>query len=497
MKKIDGIDEMPIVKSVIAYKEKNTISLHVPGHKKGQSFAETGMEFPWSEALKYDTTEVDVIDNLHFPERAIMEAEEKAAKLFGADKTFFLVNGTTAGILAMIHSVAVPGDSIIIPRNCHKSVFNAIVLGRLNPIYLLPESDDLYRVGMGINPEDVEAAFEKNPSAKAVLITSPSYYGICCDIEKIAEIAHRRGKVLLVDEAHGAHFCFSEDCPKSALACGADAVAQSTHKCLSSFTGTSMLHISGKKIDLEKIRFYLQAYQTTSPNHILLAGLDAARYQMEKKEGRDKLEEVICLGKWAKTEINRIPGLRAIDDSLIGSSSIYAVDPTRLSISVKMLGITGVYAEKYLRDSFNIQIEMADAHNIVAIFSIGNRKEDFVCFVDALKELSNLYFSRNDKINDQKEDSEWEFNRELPEIAMNPWDAIFGSKKRIPIEICEEEIAAEMLIPYPPGIPIIMPGERISKNVVEYINICLKNGIKVNSSIGNKQGYISVAWDSK
>ena len=488
----NDLDEMPIVKSVIEYKQKNIVSLHVPGHKGGKSFLDTGIEFPWSEALNYDTTEVDIIDNLHFPEGAIMEAEEKAAKLFGADKTFFLVNGTTAGILAMIHSVSDPGDSIIIPRNCHKAVFNAVVLGRLDPIYLLPESDDLYGVAMGINPYDVEAAFEKNPEAKAVLITSPSYYGICSDIQKIAEIVHKRGKVLLVDEAHGAHFCFSKDCPKSALECGADAVAQSTHKCLSAFTGTSMLHIRGKRIDLEKIRFYLQAYQTTSPNHILLAGLDAARYQMEKKEGRDKLAEVVCLGKWAKTEINRIPGLKSMDDCLIGSSSIYAVDPTRLSISVKTLGITGVYAEKYLRDIFNIQVEMADAYNIVAVFTIGNMKEDFLCFVDSLKELSNLY-SGNDKFNNQNENFEWE----LPEIAMKPWDAILGSKKRIPLEICEEEIAAEMIIPYPPGIPIIMPGERISKNVVEYISICLKNGIKINSSIGNKQGYISVVCDIK
>ena len=497
MRHINDLDEMPIVKSIISYKERNTISLHVPGHKKGQSFSETGMEFPWSEALKYDATEVDVIDNLHFPEGAIMEAEEKAAKLFGADKTFFLVNGTTAGILAMIHSVAVPGDSIIIPRNCHKSVFNAIVLSRLNPIYLLPERDDTYRVAMGINPNDVELAFKKNPEAKAVLITSPSYYGICSDIEKIAEIAHKRGKVLLVDEAHGAHFCFSKDCPKSALECGADAVAQSTHKCLSAFTGTSMLHTKGKRIDLEKIRFYLQAYQTTSPNHILLAGLDAARYQMEKKEGRDKLAEVICLGKWAKKEINYISGLSAIDDRLIGSSSIYAVDPTRLSISVKTLGITGVYAEKYLRDSFNIQIEMADTFNIVAVFTIGNLKEDFVRFVDGLKELSDLYLFSNDKVSNQEEDFESEFKWGLPEIVMKPWDAILGSKKKIPIEICEEEIAAEMIIPYPPGTPIIMPGERISKNVVEYITICLKNGIKVNSSIGNKQGYVSVVCNSK
>jgi len=495
-KELKDMDEMPIVKSVIDYRNKKTVPLHMPGHKKGESFRNMGMELPWAEALEYDTTEVDMIDNLHFPEGAILEGEEKAAKLFGADKTYFLANGTTIGILAMIHAVTQPGDSIIIPRNCHKSVFNAIVLGRLNPIFIQPEIDTEYGVAMGISPMAVEEAFRKNPEAKAVIITSPTYYGVCSDLETIAKIAHGWDRLLLVDEAHGAHFGFSEICPRSALDCGADAVAQSTHKCLSAFTGTSMLHIKGNSIDREKLRFYLQAYQTSSPNHLLLAGLDSARYQMEKQEGKDHLERVAMWGLEAKLKINEIPGLKALDDDIIGKAGAWEVDPTRLTVSVKALGISGTVAEHFLREKFNIQLEMADLYNVIAIYSIGDKKESFDIFVEGLKVLSKEHFGKKEieKTEEQRDTGEVDtpFSWKLPEIATEPWTAMLGEKKILPIAESVGEVAAELVVPYPPGIPVLMPGERISQTVVEYISKCLKSEIKINSSAGNVSGYISV-----
>lgn len=486
------IDEMPIVKSVIEYKEKKTIPLHMPGHKRGQSFLSMDMDFPWLEALQYDTTEVDFIDNLHSPDGAIKEAEKKAAKLFRADETYFLVNGTTAGILAMIHCVTQPGDSIIIPRNCHKSVMNSVILGHLKPIYLLPEIEGIYEVAMGISPESVELALLNNPEAKAVVITSPTYYGVCSDLEKIAEIVHKSGKILLVDEAHGAHFCFSELCPKSAIECGADAVAQSTHKCLSAFTGTSMLHLKGNKIDREKLKFYLQAYQTSSPNHILLAGLDGARYQMEKKEGRAMLDTVIKWSIEAKRRINQIHGLSAIDSDFVGTAAAAGIDPTRVVVSVRKLGITGMFAENFLRENFNIQLEMADLYNIVAIFTIGDLEESFDGFILGLEELSSTYSASGENASERLLPEEG-----LPKMVIPPWEAVLGGKKSLKFEDSEGFLAAEMIIPYPPGIPVLMPGERITRTNVEYIKMCLTNGIKVNSSFGNKQGFISVVDSRK
>ncbi len=486
--------KMPIVKTVVDYKEINTLALHMPGHKRGQSLKDTGIELPWDAMYLYDTTEVDEIDNLHGPEGAILTAQNMAAETFGAEETYFLVNGTTAGILSMIRAVADPGDSIILPRNCHKSVFNGVVLGGLKPVYLMPAQEETFRVAMGIDPRDVEKAFRENPDAKAVVITSPTFYGVCSDLEEIARIAHSFGAALLVDEAHGAHLHFSELCPRAALDCGADAVAQSTHKCLSSLTGTSMLHIRGKRIDREKLRFYLQAYQTTSPNHVMLASLDAARYQISTAEGLAKLRQVAERGQELKARINGLKGLRALDCSMIGIAEIADVDPTRISVSVKELGITGSEAEAFLKAGFNIQLEMSDLYNIVAIFSIGDREESFERLFLGLEALS-LHFSKSAGASglSQRDNGMKTLKLQIkPIICLDPADAIQRKKEVLSLEDSVGRVAGEMLVPYPPGIPVIMPGEGITQEIVEYIKECMAAGIKVNSSAGNQAGMVSV-----
>ncbi len=527
--KLNG--RMPILEIVKDYGESDILPLHMPGHKRGTVFERAEIEIPWKDALKFDTTEVGDIDNLHYPEGAIREAEELAAKTFGAEKTFFLANGTTAGILAMINTVAREGDSIIVPRNCHKSVFNALVIGKIKPIYLVPDIDLDFGIAREIKHEVVAEAFDKNPEAVAVLITNPTFYGTCSDLEKIAFEAHNRGKLLIVDEAHGAHFHFSDKLPKSALESGADIVAQSTHKCLCSMTGSSMLHVRNiEKIDMERLRFYLQAYQTSSPNHLLLASLDASRELISTDKGLEMLDLAIESGKRLKAKLRKLKGIMILEEKfgsyyediltpkseINGYNEIRSVDPLRLTINFRHYGIYGTEIERILRENYRIQVELSDILNIVAIFTLADSEEVFERVYMALlriseminiseqtdiSELTNIQNSSNIKCILQTKDNFFIpidlITSNIP-IKLNcvkviePWIALDAKKENIIIEEAIGLISGEMLIPYPPGIPLIMPGEMISQELVEHVRTCMNHNIRINRSIGNRTGYITV-----
>jgi len=380
-------DCIPILKSLIEYRDEGAVSFHMPGHKSGSSYKKAGMGFPGEDLLAMDTTEVPGIDNLHCPESAVLAAQSLAAEAFGADHTFFLVNGTTSGIYSMIMAAADPGDKIIIPRNCHRSVHGAVILGRLVPVYVNPEIDDELGIAMGIKPEKIEYILEKHRDAKAVVITSPTYYGACSDLKKIAEIVHKRDMMLLVDEAHGSHFGFNERLPITALEAGADMTAQSIHKTLPSMTQSSMLHIKSPKADIEKLKLFLQLTQTTSPSHILLASLDIARYIMQEK-GRELLDDTIAWSNWARNEINNIQELYCLGSDRVGRCGVADLDPTRITVNFGAAGISGTKAEVILRRDFKIQVEMSDLYNIVAIAATGNKQADYEKLVNALKSIA-------------------------------------------------------------------------------------------------------------
>lgn len=469
------IDSIPILKSLIKYRDEGAVPFHMPGHKRGSIYKKAGIDFLDGDLLAMDTTEVPGIDNLHCPESAVLAAQNLAAEAFGADHSFFLVNGTTSGIYSMIMAAANPGDKIIIPRNCHRSVYGAVILGRLVPVYINPEIDEELGIAMGIKPEALECILEKHRDAKAVVITYPTYYGVCSDLKKIAEIVHGRGMLLLVDEAHGSHFCFNERLPISALEAGADMAAQSIHKTLPAMTQSSMLHVKSSRVDIEKLKLFLQLTQTTSPSHILLASLDAARFIMQQY-GREFLDNTIDWSNWARNEIGNIAGLYCLSSDRIGRYGVSDLDPTRITVNFGAAGIYGTKAEMLLRKDFKIQIEMSDLYNIVAITTIGDCQADYERLVNALKSIALTGGSGKTGL----KASAAVF--EPPELSKMPWEAVYCEKEQVEVSNSIGRICSEMIIPYPPGIPVLMPGEVINQEVYEYLKLCLRQGIKINGT---------------
>ena len=482
------LDKIPILKSITKYRDSEALPLHMPGHKRGNIYRKLGLDFLGNSFLEYDTTEVPGIDNLHCPESAVAEAQALAAKAFGADYSFFLVNGTTAGIYSMVMAATSPGDEIIIPRNCHRAVLGAVILGRLRPIYINPELDPQLGIAMGINPQVIKEALVNHPKAAAVVLTNPTFYGACSDLQVIADIVHEKGKLLLVDEAHGAHFKFNSRLPQTALDAGADMTAQSIHKTLPSMTQSSILHVRKGRVDIEKLKLYLQLTQTTSPSHILLASIDAARYVMETY-GTILLEETIELSQWARDEINKRTGMYCFGEEVLGNYSVVNFDPTRLTINCRKM-LMGTELESILRKSFNIQVEMADLYNIVAIITLGDEKSDFIRLVDALEKISVQ--CNEFRYNHEKTNISYIKGGTSPQISIMPWEAIHCKKEAISIEDSVGRICGEMVIPYPPGIPVLMPGEIIDEDTIAFIRSCKKADIKINGAADASMGRITV-----
>lgn len=451
--------------------KRNMISFHVPGHKSGKIFEKYKLDMI-SNIGKFDITEIPGSDNLHAPQSMIKEAQDKAKEFYGGDYTFFLVNGTSCGIISMIMAVTSPGDKIIVPRDCHKSVISAMILGGIIPVYIKPEIYSKLFLSVAITPEAIEGALKEHPDAKAVVITYPNYYGICSDIEKITQIVHKYNKILLVDEAHGAHLKLSEKLPISALDAGADIVAHSTHKTLPAFTQSSMLHARKERIDIDKLKFMLSLNQSSSPSYLLMTSLDIAM-NIVAEEGSFLMEKLIENINDFKKEFNEIEGLDMVSEEIIGRYGVKDIDITKLTINMKKIGVEGTKLEEILRKKYNIQVEMADIYNILAISSIANGKNDFKRFYRALKSIHD-----DKKITHRKTEIP-EFSFRIPQMKILPREAMYTQKENISFKESNGRISGEYIIPYPPGIPLICPGEVISKEVIEYVEILKNLGIGI------------------
>ncbi|TCO68547.1 aminotransferase class I/II-fold pyridoxal phosphate-dependent enzyme [Caldanaerobacter subterraneus] len=466
----------PLYDALMEYVKKETVPFHMPGHKQGRVLPKEYIE----NLAKIDLTEVPGLDNLHNPDGPILEAEKLAAKAFGSKQAFFLVNGSTAGIYAAMYAVLNPTDKVLVMRNSHKSVYNGVVLTQSIPVYLLPEIDYENGIAMGIDVEKLEEVLQKERDVKAVVVTYPNYYGFCSDIEKIVDIVHKYGKILIVDEAHGAHFPFSNNLPKSSIKAGADIVVQSLHKTLTSFTQTSILHLNSDRVDVDRLKYSLSLFQSTSPSYILMSSIDMAREYMEK-EGKKRLEEIIQLSLYARREIGKIEEMKCLGEDVVGRYGIVDFDVTKLTISVKNLGIEGPEAEDFLRRECNIQVEMSDVYNILAMVTVGDDEKRVKMLLEGLKKLSKN--RKRVKFGDRI------LFPSLPEMVLTPSEAVRKKKVRVPFEKAEGAISADFVTPYPPGVPLICPGERIEKDMVKYIEVLYNKGIKV---LGIQDNLLSV-----
>ncbi|AKL96295.1 arginine/lysine/ornithine decarboxylase [Clostridium aceticum] len=480
----------PLFDALLDYVNNDTIPFHVPGHKKGQGMVNRFKDFIGTNVMAIDVTVFKQVDSLHKPTGAIKEAQELAADANNADDTFFCVHGTSGAIQAMIMSVVGEGDKILVPRNVHKSVTAGIILSGAMPVYMQPEIDSNVGVALNVTPETVQTTLEQNRDAKAVLIINPTYYGVSTDIEKIAGIVHSYDIPLIVDEAHGPHLHFSDKLPISAMDAGADMCAQSTHKIIGSLTQSSMLQVRRGLVDVNRVKTVMSLLQTTSPSYILLASLDVARMQMVT-EGKELLDKTIELAKYARAEINNIEGLFCFGEEVVGLDGAYDFDPTKITITCKNLGISGHELERILAEKYFIQPEMSDLYNILCVFSIGDTQEKVDALLIALREISKTCS------NSGKNKIEIMSIPKIPLRMLSPRDAFNGNTISIELEDSVGEISAEFLLTYPPGIPVLCPGEIITDEIVEYVKALKDAGLYVQGTDDPEVNFIKVVNEHK
>lgn len=461
----------PIIEALTAYLD--TVRFHMPGHRGGKGAAPEGLSIIGEKAFLHDVTGVPSMDDLHEPTQCIKEAQELAANLFGADKTYFVVNGTSGAIQVMTLSVVNDGDSIIIPRNIHKSVLSALILSGAKPVFLLPSYDPYLGFALGIEENALLDLLTHDPNgekAKAVFMVNPTYYGTSQDLTSLSELIHSHGKTLLVDEAHGPHFHFHPTLPKPALECGADAVSQGAHKILGALTQASFLHTKGKRIDPARLKASFQYLTSTSPSYLLMASLDSARKQMAI-HGKELLDRAINLAEDLRREVNDIPGLYCFGREITENPGVDAFDPTKVTITVRELGITGYQAEKYLREKKKIQVEMSDLYNVLVIVSYGNTPQEISLLVDALRDLVEAVADGSLPKRLLSCQTSIPSLPHIPKMALIPRKAVQSPWERTLLDDSVDRISAEVVTCYPPGIPILYPGEVISQETVEYLHV--------------------------
>ncbi|NLY09498.1 MAG: aminotransferase class I/II-fold pyridoxal phosphate-dependent enzyme [Tissierellia bacterium] len=465
----------PVYDALLALKEENSISFHFPGHKGHLAGV------PWGELMPaIDTTETEGMDNLLEPKGIIKQSQKEAAKIFGAKETLYAVNGSTGSIYIAMAAFTKPGDRVIVQRNCHKSVYNAMVLNRLKPAYVYPRYNEDYDLLSGVSAEDVQYALDLYPEAKALILTYPNYYGVCCDLETIAHLVHEAGKILMVDEAHGAHFTFSDTLPPSALSCGADIVIQSTHKTLPSLTQTSMIHVGSNRIDLKKLRDRYQLYTTTSPSYLFTLSNEMAVKYMDE-EGRKILKEQEVFIQEIIEQLDSIDRVSVFKGDPKDDTLFYK-DPTKILMSMK--GVMGTTLKRELWRRHNIRLEMADYYYALALTSVTTTKEELLALVDAIRDLAaTLPF---------KELNIKSVEMPKPKVAMMPAEAYYGKKTLVSLDDALGTIAAAPIIPYPPGVPLVATGERVTEEVLDHLQFLRENGQTIVGLTGDEDNMVVV-----
>lgn len=471
----------PVYEALERFRKKRVVPFDVPGHKRGRGNPEL-VNLLGEKCVGLDVNSMKPLDNLGHPVSVIREAEELTAEAFGAAHAFLMVNGTTSSVQSMILSVCKAGDKIILPRNVHKSVINALVLCGGIPVYVEAKVNPKIGIAMGVEVEEMRRVMDENPDAVAVFVNNPTYYGICSNIKKIAEMAHERNMKVLADEAHGTHLYFGEGLPVSGIAAGADMAAVSMHKSGGSLTQSSIL-LCGENMDAEYVRQIINLTQTTSASYLLLSSLDISRRNLALR-GRESFGKVTQMAEYARGEINAIGGYYAYGKELIDGDSVFDYDVTKLSVYTQGIGLTGIEVYALLRDEYDIQIEFGDIGNILAYISIGDRIQDIERLVGALEDIRHTYQK------DSKDLYCGDFIK--PECVMSPQRAFYAKKKQLPLKETAGCICGELVMCYPPGIPILTPGERITEEIIQYISYAKEKGCSLQGTKDPEVEFLSV-----
>ena len=486
-------NEAPISEAMDKYARDGALAFHTPGHKQGLGAHSRLKRLITAEGLKQEVSLMEELDDLHEPSGCIKKAEALAAELWGARDTMFMINGTTGAIHAMILGTLQPGDKVLVPRNAHRSIIGGIILAGAQPVYIVPEIVEALGIAGVLSVDAVREAVAKNPDARALIAVYPTYYGMAGDLQAIADILHEHNMLLLVDEAHGAHLKFAqhiEGMPKQALDLGADVVAQSTHKVLGSMTQTSMLHIGSQRVSRERIREGAALLQSTSPNQLLLASLDIARLQMAT-EGRKRLERAVELGNWLRREINKIHGLYCVGDEILDSSETMRLDKTRITVNLTGIGLAGPKAELILRHQYKVQCELSDNNNLLFIISMADTEETAHRLLEVLK----LLVAEHGREKAEKPVVPVDLFT-ANEVAVTPREAFYRARERVKFAEAAGCIAAETVTFYPPGVPVLCPGERITAELIKAVQQQRSAGMRVVGPADSSLEYIQIVKPS-
>lgn len=484
-----GLDQSktPLVSALQHCAKRPNAPFHTPGHKQGQGISRRHRQLFGTAAFRADLPELPDLDNLFAPEGVILEAQALAAEAFGAERTWFLANGSTCGIEAAILATCGPGDKLILPRNVHSSAISGLILSGATPIYITPDYSQEWDLPVGIAAEAIQAALAEHPDAKAVLVVSPTYHGIGSDVSAIAHITHTYDIPLIVDEAHAPHFAFHPELPTSALAAGADIAIQSAHKVLSAFTQSALLHTQGNRISHHRISQCLQLTQSTSPSYLLLGSLDAARHQMASN-GFELMAKTLSLADRAFEELSKINGLQVLQPNEGDRITPALSDRTRITVDVSALGLTGFAADDILHNQFHVTAELPAMQHIMFIISLGNTYPDITTLINGFQKLCQRHpptrqspLSHTDGKHTVAQPSQITsgvFPDLLPshQPTTTPRQAFFADKTVTPVAESYHRICAETICPYPPGIPVLLPGELITVDAINMLHSILQSG---------------------
>lgn len=461
----------PVYEALERFRKQRVVPFDVPGHKRGRGNPEL-RDLLGEKCVNLDVNSMKPLDNLCHPMSVIKEAEELAAEAFGADHAFFMVGGTTSSVQSMVMTACRSGEKIILPRNVHKSVINALVLNGAIPVYVDPKVDERLGISLGMELTDLEQAILDNPDAVCVLVNNPTYYGIASDLRGIVKLAHDHDMLVLVDEAHGTHLYFGKGLPVNAMEAGADMASVSMHKSGGSLTQSSLLLVN-KSVNWEYVSQIINLTQTTSASYLLLSSLDISRRNLALR-GEESFAKVMQMSEYAREEINEIGGYYAYGRELVNGTSVYDFDVTKLSIYTRDIGLAGIEVYDLLRDEYDIQIEFGDITNILAYISIGDRIQDIERLVGALADIKRLY---------SKDPSHMLKTEYIsPKVCVSPQKAFYSDKEAMPIRETAGKICAEFVMCYPPGIPILAPGEMITDEIIEYIIYAKEKGCSMQGT---------------
>ena len=457
--------DAPLMDALKEHLMNRVVRFDVPGHKGGRGNHELA-DFLGERCVQIDVNSMKNLDNLCHPVSVLRDAQQLAAEAFGAANAFFIINGATGASQAMIMSVCKAGEKLIMPRNVHRSAINALVVNGAVPVYVDPGENKDLGIPLGMSVEAVERAILANPDAKAVLVNNPTYYGICSDLRAIVKMAHEAGMMCLVDEAHGTHFYFGGGLPVSAMEAGADMASVSMHKSGGSLTQSSLL-LTGPDVHAGYVRQIINLTQTTSGSYLLMSSLDISRRNLAQR-GRQIFHQVADMAEYAREEINAIGGYYAFGKELVNGNSVFDFDITKLSVHTLDIGLAGIEVYDILRDEYDIQIEFGDIGNILAYLSIGDRAQEVERLVSALAEIRRRFQTDGTGLLSQEYID--------PQVVTSPQDAFYADKCSLPLRETEGMVCSEFVMCYPPGIPILAPGERITAEILDYIEYAKAKG---------------------